>query len=305
MYTRNEKIVPVCIEDEVKDSYLNYAMSVIVGRALPDVRDGLKPVHRRILYAMQDLNLDHSKPYKKCARIVGETMGKYHPHGDVAIYDTLVRMAQDFSLRYPLVDGQGNFGCFTKDTKVRLTDGRALNFEELIKEAKEGRKNYTFTFNHKTKKIAIAEIKNPRKTRKNAELVKVILDNGEKITCTPDHPFMLRDGIYKKAKDLKANDSLMPLYIELYDGKDDLNLKGYETIYQPIEDKRGFIHQLADEWNLKHGIYKKSAGRIRHHKDFNKLNNNPDNIQRIQWNQHWNRHGPAANPDIGRSLARG
>ena len=82
MYTRNEKIIPVYIEDEVKDSYLNYAMSVIVGRALPDVRDGLKPVHRRILYAMQELNLEHSKPYKKCARIVGETMGKYHSHGD-------------------------------------------------------------------------------------------------------------------------------------------------------------------------------------------------------------------------------
>ena len=106
MYTRNEKVVPVSIEAEVKDSYLNYAMSVIVGRALPDVRDGLKPVHRRILFAMQDLGLEHSKPYKKCARIVGECLGKYHPHGDVAVYDTLVRMAQDFSLRYPLVDGQ-------------------------------------------------------------------------------------------------------------------------------------------------------------------------------------------------------
>ncbi len=93
MYTRNEKIIPVYIEDEVKDSYLNYAMSVIVGRALPDIRDGLKPVHRRILYAMQELSLDHSKPYKKCARLVGETMGNYHPHGDVAIYDTLVRLA--------------------------------------------------------------------------------------------------------------------------------------------------------------------------------------------------------------------
>jgi len=126
MYTRNEKIIPIYIEDEVKDSYLNYAMSVIVGRALPDVRDGLKPVHRRILYAMQELNLDHSKPYKKCARIVGETMGKYHPHGDVAIYDTLVRMAQDFSLRYPLVDGQGNFGSVDGDAPaaMRYTEAR-------------------------------------------------------------------------------------------------------------------------------------------------------------------------------------
>ncbi|MCU0651363.1 MAG: DNA gyrase subunit A [Candidatus Omnitrophica bacterium] len=126
MYTRNEKIIPIYIEEEVKDSYLNYAMSVIVGRALPDVRDGLKPVHRRILYAMQELNLDHSKSYKKCARIVGEVLGKYHPHGDVAVYDTLVRMAQDFSLRYPLVDGQGNFGSVDGDSAaaMRYTEAR-------------------------------------------------------------------------------------------------------------------------------------------------------------------------------------
>jgi DNA gyrase subunit A len=126
MYTRNEKIIPVSIESEVKDSYLNYAMSVIVGRALPDVRDGLKPVHRRILYAMQELSLDHSKPYKKCARIVGEVLGKYHPHGDVAVYDALVRMAQDFSLRYPLVEGQGNFGSVDGDNAaaMRYTEAR-------------------------------------------------------------------------------------------------------------------------------------------------------------------------------------
>ncbi|MFA4990052.1 MAG: DNA gyrase subunit A [Candidatus Omnitrophota bacterium] len=126
MYTRNEKIISVYIEEEVKDAYLNYAMSVIVGRALPDVRDGLKPVHRRILYAMQELNLDHTKAYKKCARIVGEVLGKYHPHGDVAVYDTLVRMAQDFSLRYPLVDGQGNFGSVDGDAAaaMRYTEAR-------------------------------------------------------------------------------------------------------------------------------------------------------------------------------------
>ena len=126
MYTRNEKIVPVYIEEEVKDAYLNYAMSVIVGRALPDVRDGLKPVHRRVLFAMQDLGLEHNKSYKKSARIVGEILGKYHPHGDVAVYDTLVRMAQDFSLRYPLVDGQGNFGSVDGDAAaaMRYTEAR-------------------------------------------------------------------------------------------------------------------------------------------------------------------------------------
>ncbi len=134
MYARNGKVVPVCIEEEVKDAYLNYAMSVIVGRALPDIRDGLKPVHRRILYAMQELSLGHSKPYKKCARIVGEVLGKYHPHGDVAVYDALVRLAQDFSLRYPLVDGQGNFGSVDGDAAaaMRYTEARLASIADVI-----------------------------------------------------------------------------------------------------------------------------------------------------------------------------
>ncbi len=126
MYTLGEKIVPRDIEAEIKDSYLSYAMSVIVGRALPDVRDGLKPVHRRILYGMQDLGLDPGKPYKKSARIVGEVLGKYHPHGDTAVYDALVRMVQVFSLRYPLIDGQGNFGSVDGDAPaaMRYTEAR-------------------------------------------------------------------------------------------------------------------------------------------------------------------------------------
>jgi DNA gyrase subunit A len=126
LYAMNEKIVPTPIEDEMKKSYIDYAMSVIVGRALPDVRDGLKPVHRRVLYAMHDLGMAHNKPYKKSARIVGEVLGKYHPHGDTSVYDTLVRMVQDFSLRYPLVDGQGNFGSIDGDNAaaMRYTEAR-------------------------------------------------------------------------------------------------------------------------------------------------------------------------------------
>jgi len=145
MYTRNEKIVTRYIEEEVKDSYLNYAMSVIVGRALPDVRDGLKPVHRRILFAMQDLGLEHSKPYKKCARIVGECLGKYHPHGDVAVYDSLVRMAQDFSLRYPLVEGQGNFGSVDGDSAaaMRYTEARlAAVSDEMLGDIEKDTVNF-------------------------------------------------------------------------------------------------------------------------------------------------------------------
>ncbi|MGL4524355.1 MAG: DNA topoisomerase (ATP-hydrolyzing) subunit A [Spirochaetia bacterium] len=130
----NEKIILIPIEDELKTSYLNYAMSVIVSRALPDVRDGLKPVHRRILYVLSDMKLDFSAKTKKCAQIVGEVMGKYHPHGDAAIYDTLVRMAQSFSLRYPLVLGQGNFGTIEGDPPAayRYTEAKMTKITETM-----------------------------------------------------------------------------------------------------------------------------------------------------------------------------
>ena len=115
-----KEIIRVNIEDEVRQSYLDYAMSVIVGRALPDVRDGLKPVHRRVLFAMQELNNTWNRPYIKCARVVGDVIGKYHPHGDSSVYEALVRMAQDFSLRYMLVDGQGNFGSIDGDNAAAM-----------------------------------------------------------------------------------------------------------------------------------------------------------------------------------------
>ena len=120
------EILPVSLEDEMRQSYLDYAMSVIVGRALPDVRDGLKPVHRRVLYAMRELGNDWNKAYKKSARVVGDVIGKYHPHGDTAVYDTIVRMAQPFSMRYLLVDGQGNFGSVDGDlpAAMRYTEVR-------------------------------------------------------------------------------------------------------------------------------------------------------------------------------------
>lgn len=115
-----KETLPTSLEEEMRKSYLDYAMSVIVGRALPDVRDGLKPVHRRVLFAMHELNNDWNRPYKKSARIVGDVIGKYHPHGDTAVYDTIVRMAQDFSLRYMLVDGQGNFGSVDGDNAAAM-----------------------------------------------------------------------------------------------------------------------------------------------------------------------------------------
>jgi DNA gyrase subunit A len=120
------RIIPINIEEELKVAYIDYSMSVIVSRALPDVRDGLKPVHRRVLYGMTELGLAYNKQYKKSARIVGEVLGKYHPHGDSSVYDTMVRLAQEWSLRYPLVDGQGNFGSMDGDSPaaMRYTEAR-------------------------------------------------------------------------------------------------------------------------------------------------------------------------------------
>src|SRR5690606_13482666 len=135
--TSDFDITPVTIEEEMKRSYLDYAMSVIVARALPDVRDGLKPVHRRILYAMKVGGYDWTRPYRKSARIVGDVMGQYHPHGDSAIYDAMVRMAQDFSMRLPLVDGQGNFGSMDGDppAAMRYTEARlAMAAEGLLRD---------------------------------------------------------------------------------------------------------------------------------------------------------------------------
>src|SRR5437867_5486378 len=147
----DEKI-PVNIEDEMRTSYLDYAMSVIIGRALPDVRDGFKPVHRRVLFAMHELKNDFDKPYKKSARIVGDVIGKFHPHGESAVYDTIVRMAQEFSLRYPLVDGQGNFGSVDGDppaamryTEIRMSKLAGELLADLDKETVDFTPNYDDT----------------------------------------------------------------------------------------------------------------------------------------------------------------
>ncbi|HLO38239.1 MAG TPA: DNA gyrase subunit A, partial [Lacibacter sp.] len=131
---RNGRIIPVNIEEQMKTAYIDYSMSVIVGRALPDVRDGLKPVHRRILYAMNELGLQYNKAYKKSARVVGEVLGKYHPHGDGSVYDAMVRMAQEWSMRYTLVDGQGNFGNQDGDgpAAMRYTEVRMERLTESM-----------------------------------------------------------------------------------------------------------------------------------------------------------------------------
>ncbi|MBZ0199423.1 MAG: DNA gyrase subunit A, partial [Ignavibacteriaceae bacterium] len=149
MATIFEKIIPVSLEDEMKSSYIDYSMSVIVSRALPDVRDGLKPVHRRVLFGMHELGVAHNKAYKKSARIVGEVLGKYHPHGDTAVYDSMVRMVQEFSLRYPLVDGQGNFGSVDGDSPaaMRYTEARMARIaEEMLRDLDKNTVNFASNF---------------------------------------------------------------------------------------------------------------------------------------------------------------
>src|SRR5215475_1576220 len=144
-----KETLPISLEQEMRQSYMDYAMSVIIGRALPDVRDGLKPVHRRVLHAMSEINNDWNRSYKKSARIVGDVIGKYHPHGDVAVYDTIVRMAQEFSLRYPLIDGQGNFGSVDGDnaaamryTEIRMAKIAHELLADLDKETVDFGPNY-------------------------------------------------------------------------------------------------------------------------------------------------------------------
>jgi len=159
-----ENIIPTVVEEEIKKSYLDYSMSVIVGRALPDMRDGLKPVHRRVLYAMHELGMFSNKPSKKCARIVGEVIGKYHPHGDSAAYDTLVRMAQNFSLRYPLIQGQGNFGSVDGDSAaaMRYTEARLSKIsEEILDDLKKETVDFRPNFDGELKEPVVLPCKLP------------------------------------------------------------------------------------------------------------------------------------------------
>jgi DNA gyrase subunit A len=215
---QNENNAEISIEKEMKKSYLDYAMSVIIGRALPDVRDGLKPVHRRVLYAMRELKNDWNKPYKKSARIVGDVIGKFHPHGDAAVYDTIVRLAQDFSMRYPLVDGQGNFGSIDGDppAAMRYTEIRMMRLahemlEDLEKETVDFVPNYDESLNEPTvlparipnllingsSGIAVGMATNipPHNLSEVIEALKAVIDNADisineliKIIPGPDFP---------------------------------------------------------------------------------------------------------------------
>ena len=192
-------VEPRALEDEMKSAYLDYAMSVIVGRALPDVRDGLKPVHRRVLYGMNDLGLQPNRPYSKCAKIVGEVMGNYHPHGDASIYDTLVRMAQDFSLRYPLVDGQGNFGsvdgdaaaamryCLSAETRVATPHGtRRIGDLAIGMEADSERDVYLTLLDRLAQPVAASKLFHSGEH----PTLKLTTREGYSLTGTENHPVL-------------------------------------------------------------------------------------------------------------------
>ena len=159
-----EKIIPILIENEMKESYLDYSMSVIVGRALPDVRDGLKPVHRRILFAMKELNLESNKQFKKSARIVGDILGKYHPHGDMSVYEALVRMAQTWSLRYPMVNGQGNFGSVDNDpaAAMRYTEAKLTKIaDEMLADIEKETVDFVPNFDGATEEPVVLPARLP------------------------------------------------------------------------------------------------------------------------------------------------
>jgi DNA gyrase subunit A len=196
----NQRIIPINIEEQMKSAYIDYSMSVIVSRALPDVRDGLKPVHRRVLFSMSELGLTAGKAHKKSARIVGECLGKYHPHGDTSVYDAMVRMAQDWSLRYPLVDGQGNFGsmegdsqaamryCHPGETRIK-TDKGLVQIRDLVKNSAENSEtDLTINILSVHKKI--------NKTSKffncgKHHVYELKTENGFQVKGTPNHPVLM------------------------------------------------------------------------------------------------------------------
>ncbi len=191
------------------------------------------------------------------------------------------------------VEGDSAAGCFSGDTKIALADGRNISFTELINENKEGKEHYCYTILDDGN-VGIQKISNPRKTKTNTEVIKVILDNDEEIICTPEHLFMLRDGTYKYARELKTVDSLMPLNRQISRLGKRITIEGYELVFDPKENRWIFTHLLADKYNLRNKIYDEMYGAHRHHKDFNKRNNNPINICRLNKEEHLALHSMIA-----------
>ena len=235
-----EKLIPINIEDEMKSAYIDYSMSVIVSRALPDVRDGLKPVHRRVLYGMHDLGVKASSAHKKSARIVGEVMGKYHPHGDSAIYDTMVRMAQDWSLRYMLVDGQGNFGSVDGDSPaaMRYTEARMQKIsEEMLSDIEKDTVDYKLNFDDTLKEPTVLPTKIPALLVNGASGIAV----GMATNIPPHNLTEVIDGTLEYIKDNSIGIDGLMQFVKAPDFPTGGIIHGYEGVKEAFHTGRGKV----------------------------------------------------------------
>ena len=235
-----EKLIPINIEDEMKSSYIDYSMSVIVSRALPDVRDGLKPVHRRVLYGMHDLGVKSTSAHKKSARIVGEVMGKYHPHGDSAIYDTMVRMAQDWSLRYMLVDGQGNFGSVDGDSPaaMRYTEARMQKIsEEMLSDIEKDTVDYKLNFDDTLNEPTVLPTKIPALLVNGASGIAV----GMATNIAPHNLTEVIDGTLEYIKDNSVDIDHLMNFVKAPDFPTGGIIHGYEGVKEAFHTGRGKV----------------------------------------------------------------
>ena len=240
MATVNEKVIPVDIEDEMRGSYIDYSMSVIVARALPDVRDGLKPVHRRVLFGMQELGLAANRAYKKSARIVGEVLGKYHPHGDSAVYDTMVRMAQDFSMRYPLVDGQGNFGSVDGDSPaaMRYTEARLSRIaEEMLKDLQKNTVDFVPNFDDTLKEPSVLPAMFPNLLVNGTSGIAV----GMATNIPPHNLSEVIDGCIALIKDEELTDEKLMKFVKAPDFPTGGIIYGFDGVKSAYTTGRGRI----------------------------------------------------------------
>jgi DNA gyrase subunit A len=233
-------IIPINIEDEMRGAYIDYSMSVIISRALPDARDGLKPVHRRVLFGMAELGVNYNKPYKKCARIVGDVLGKYHPHGDSSVYDTMVRMAQDWSLRYPLVDGQGNFGSIDGDSPaaMRYTEARLKRIaEEMLLDIYKETVDFQPNYDDSTQEPSVLPSKIPNLLLNGSSGIAV----GMATNMPPHNLSEVVDGIIAYIKDPEINIAGLMEYIKAPDFPTGGIIYGYQGVRSSFETGRGRI----------------------------------------------------------------
>ncbi len=236
----SQRIIPVNIEDQMKSAYIDYSMSVIVSRALPDVRDGLKPVHRRVLYGMSELGLTYNKAHKKSARIVGEVLGKYHPHGDSSVYDTMVRMAQDWSLRYPLVDGQGNFGSMDGDSPaaMRYTEARLQRIsEEMLADINKDTVDFTLNFDDSLTEPSVLPTRLPNLLINGASGIAV----GMATNMLPHNLSEVIDGVTATVDNPEISIEELIQYIKAPDFPTGGIIYGYEGVKEGFETGRGRV----------------------------------------------------------------